>query len=121
MSHLASPQRPKAAARRTRQRRRDREEYGRRPLRITGMAEADRAWPVLAVLLAGARSVKRTSLFDLSRGRERQAGRGVDTPGLRQPPGRLTGGRVTGHDRHSAVDTLRRSPRPSRRRTATVP
>ena len=40
----------------------------------------------------------RTSLFKLSRGRERQAGRGVATPGLRQSPGRPPGGRVIGHD-----------------------
>jgi hypothetical protein len=78
-------------------------------------------WPVLAVPLACAGSLKRTSLFDLSRGRGRQAGRRVDTPGLRQLPGRPPGGQVTGHDRLSAVDALRRSPRPSRRRTATVP
>ena len=53
-------------------------------------------WPVLDVLLARARSVKRTSLFNLSRGRDNQAGRGVDKPGLRRPPRRPPGGRESG-------------------------
>jgi hypothetical protein len=53
-------------------------------VQFTAIAETTAFWPVLAILLAGASSVERTSLFDFIRGRERQADSGANRHSLRQ-------------------------------------
>ena len=95
-------------------------EVGREFRKRLGNTRVSAIWRKAAISNGVVRRVS-AILFDLSRGREHQAGRGVDRSELPPPPGRPPGGRVIGRDRLSAVDACRRSPRPNRRRTATVP